>query len=92
MRRDALVDQISERKIFVALDLEAEQAVNFIPVPFLQVVIAKIDHTGQERCERVDAIFQSRYDRIPGHAFLGLKHGLRVQIDLLLHLGGVDIQ
>jgi hypothetical protein len=92
VRRDALVDQISKGEIFIAFYFKTEQAMDLVPVPFLQVVIAKIDHTGQERCERVDAIFQSRYDRIPGHAFLRLEHGLRVEVDLFFHFSSIDVQ
>ena len=45
VRRHALVHEVSKRKIFVAFYLKTEQAVNFVPVPFLQVVIAEVDHT-----------------------------------------------
>ena len=38
VRRHALVDQISQRKIFITFYFKTEQAVNFVPVPFLQVV------------------------------------------------------
>ena len=66
----ALVHQISKRKIFITFYFEAEQAMNFVPVPFLQVVIAKIDHTGSNRCKGVDTVLQSRYHTgFPGMPF-----------------------
>lgn len=48
-----LIDELAQRDLRPPLDLEPDEAVDLLPVPLLQALVAEVDDYGEHRAEVV---------------------------------------
>jgi len=66
--RDLLLEKLAEGDLRLALDFEANETVDLVPVSALQALISKVDYHGQDGTEVVDVVLE---------AFSGRRKGRR---------------
>jgi len=55
---DLLLEELAQRDLRPPLDLEPDEAVDLLPVPLLQALVAEVDYYGEHRAKVVHVLLR----------------------------------